>query len=112
MKIQSQTKLSTVLKSLGMNHAFSDRATFSRISSSEGLMISDVIHQANVTVDEKGTEAAAATAVIMAPTSAAGNAPEIQKPITFRADHPFLFFIQHNCTGAVLYLGRCAHAME
>jgi serpin B len=112
MKIQSQTKLSTVLKSLGMNHAFSDRATFSRISSSEGLMISDVIHQANVTVDEKGTEAAAATAVIMAPTSAAGNAPEIQKPITFRADHPFLFFIQDNRTGAVLFLGRFEQPME
>lgn len=105
-KMQSRVLLSTILKSLGMNLAFSGQANFSRISTDEGLMISDVIHQATVTVDEKGTEAAAATAVIMPPASPVGQPPEPQKPITFRADHPFLFFIQDHRTGGVLFMGR------
>lgn len=105
-KMQSRFQLSSILKSLGMNLAFSGGADFSRITSSEGLMVSDVIHQATVTVDEKGTEATAATAVIMVPASPAGGPPEPQKPITFRADHPFLFIIQDHRTGAVLFMGR------
>ena len=47
-------------------------------------------------VDEKGTEAAAATAVVM----------EEKKPPSFRADHPFLFVIRHNATGSILFMGR------
>ena len=54
-------------------------------------------------VDEKGTEAAAATAVIMASPR---PCPCRRPPIPFRADHPFLFVIRHNATGSILFLGR------
>ena len=104
--MRSQFLLSGVLKSMGMSSAFSDQADFSAMSRSERLMISEVIHQAFVDVDEKGTEAAAATAVVIAPTSAAVDPREPPKPVVFRADHPFLFVIRDNRTGAVLFLGR------
>ena len=61
-RLESQLMLADVLKTMGMTNAFSDAADFSAISKSESLMISEVIHQANVDVDEEGTEAAAATA--------------------------------------------------
>ena len=67
--------------------------------------IDDVIHEAFVAVDEEGTEAAAATAVVMVETeSEKMDAPE--KPKLFRADHPFLFLIRHNPTGEILFMGR------
>ena len=66
------------------------------------LLISDVIHKAFVDVNEEGTEAAAATAVIMA-----GSAPGVPAPPkVFKADHPFLFLIRHEKTGAILFMGR------
>lgn len=57
-------------------------------------------------VDEKGTEAAAATAVVIVPVAAPIRPKEPSKPIVFRADHPFLFVIRDNRTGAVLFIGR------
>jgi serpin B len=105
-KMRSQFLLSSALKSMGMASAFSDSADFSRMSQSEALMISEVIHQAYVDVEEKGTEAAAATAVVIAPTSARPEPQQPPKPIVFRADHPFLFAIRDNRTGGVLFLGR------
>ena len=104
-RMRTALMLSKALKSMGMSSAFSDNANFSAMSKSEGLKISEVIHQAFVDVDEKGTEAAAATAVVMAPTSAAVPR-EPQKPVVFRADHPFLFMIRDNRTGAILFMGR------
>ena len=71
------------------------------LSTTEQLMISKVIHQAFVNVDEEGTEAAAATAVVML---RAGPPPE--KSVAFRADHPFLFLIREKSTGSVLFVGR------
>jgi serpin B len=65
-------------------------------------MIGDVIHQANITVDEQGTEAAAATAVLMEPTSEA--MPE--EPIEVAFDHPFTFWLRHRLTGTVVFMGR------
>lgn len=105
-KLRSQLRLSEALKQLGMASAFSDSADFSAMSSSEALKISEVIHQAVVDVDEKGTEAAAATAVVMMPTSAAFPVGEPPQPILFRADHPFVFAIRDLRTGAILFLGR------
>lgn len=67
------------------------------------LFISMVIHQANVDVDEKGTEAAAATAVIV---DTGGPGAAAQKDITLRLDRPFLFFLREVETGAVLFMGR------
>ncbi len=63
--IESKTELATILAALGMPTAFGDGADFSGITTAEQLAISNVIHQANIDVDEKGTEAAAATVVVM-----------------------------------------------
>ena len=65
-------------------------ADFSGIDGTKELFIGSVVHQAFVDVDEHGTEAAAATAVMMK----AGAAPPSEKPVLFRADHPFLFFVR------------------
>ncbi len=65
------------------------------------LVISAVVHKAFVEVEEKGTEAAAATGVVMARASLA-----LAPPTVFRADHPFLFLIRDNGNGSILFLGR------
>jgi len=102
-----------VLKSLGMPLALKrGEADFSGIhvpkSYAEILYIGDVIHQANIDVDEKGTEAAAATAIIMQATGGGcvGSVPSPRKTITLRLDHPFLFVLRDVETGAVLFMGR------
>jgi len=68
----------------------------------EPLFIGAVVHKAFVAVDEKGTEAAAATVVMMA----AGAAPRPETPKVVRADRPFLFLIRHRKSGCVLFMGR------
>jgi serpin B len=90
------------LQSLGMVDAFSStRADFSGMDGrSDWLYITDVLHKAFVDVNEEGTEAAAATAVVVGARSVA--AP----PVVFRADRPFLFIIQENSTGSILFMGR------
>ena len=100
----AKTSLKPALSSLGMPSAFGDGADFSGMdgetASGKRLAIADVIQKAFVKVDEKGTEAAAATAVIMAPPSA------MMPPAkTFRADHPFVYFIR-DAAGNVLFMGR------
>ena len=95
--------LSKTLARLGMADAFKPSADFSGMTAAEGVFIDDVVHKAFVNVDEKGTEAAAATAVTMRVTSIMKNKPQ---PKEFKADHPFLFLIRHRPTGAVLFLGR------
>jgi len=62
-----------------------------------------VIHQSFIEVNEEGTEAAAATAVVMNKGGGGSPAP---KPIEFKADHPFIFFIQHKNTGQILFMGK------
>ncbi len=100
--IETKAQLGDILAALGMPTAFSDAADFSGITTAEQLVISEVIHQANIDVDEKGTEAAAATAVVMR----AGSAPA--EPVTLRVDRPFLFALRDVPTGAILFLGRVA----
>ena len=93
--------LKTALSTLGMVDAFKpDAADFSGMADKEALFVGDVIHQAFVSVDEKGTEAAAATAVVMLGTAAPS------KQVTLTLDKPFLFFVRDNATGAILFLGR------
>lgn len=87
------------LESLGMPTAFSGDADFTGIRASGGLAISDVVHQAFIRVDEQGTEAAAATAVVIGETSA-------PTPVVLSANKPFFFFIRDNATNAVLFAGR------
>jgi len=88
---------------MGMAKAFSGAANFSGITDAERLFISDVIHKTFISVAENGTEAAAATAVIITAASAPGEEPEYK---VFRADHPFLFLIVDRKTGAILFMGR------
>ncbi|MBW2984535.1 serpin family protein [Candidatus Woesearchaeota archaeon] len=86
------------LTEMGMPTAFSANADFSGMDGTRNLFISNVIHQAFVEVNEEGTEAAAATAVIVALTAMPTN--------MFIADHPFIFIIQERETGDILFLGK------
>src|SRR5262249_14828070 len=105
-KMTAQFKLRDVLRTLGMPTAFSKAADFTGISiTPPGLVIDDVIHKAYVDVHEKGTEAAAATAVVMERLSAPVSGPKA----VFRADHPFVFMIRDNQTGSILFMGRVAN---
>jgi serpin B len=85
---------------MGMPTAFGDGADFSGMDGTRNLYISDVIHKAFVSVDEGGTEAAAATAVIIAELSV--QVPELEMKI----DSPFIYAIRDNETGSILFLGR------
>jgi serpin B len=102
-KVEAGFNLNAPLKALGMKAAFGGAADFTGMhTGKEHLYISDVFHKAFVDVNEEGTEAAAATAVVV------GNAPSPAPPPpkVFRADHPFLFLIRDTKTGSVLFLGR------
>jgi len=99
-KFETKYFMKDVLKELGMATAFSAGADFSGMTGQRDLFISEVIHQAFVEVNEEGTEAAAATAVIMEKLSMPQEIPE------FKADHPFIFVIQENETGSILFIGR------
>lgn len=105
------------LIALGMKAAFDrTRANFSGINGLEpphedALFISAVFHQAFVEVNEEGTEAAAATAVVMTRVMAAPNYLPPPIPI-FRADHPFLFAVRERRSGAILFLGRVANPRQ
>jgi len=101
--VESHLDLADVLASMGMPTAFnSDRADFSGITTEEKLFITAVIHQANIDIDEKGTTAAAATAVVMGRTSMPADV------VTLRVDRPFLFALRDVPTGTILFLGRVA----
>jgi serpin B len=104
-------QLSQALQTLGMKSAFNippGSANFDRMAprqGGEGLQISSVVHKAFLNLDETGTEAAAATAVSMLPTSMVREPP---KPVTMRVDHPFLFTLVHRESGTWLFLGHVA----
>jgi serpin B len=101
-RIEKGYSLPGTLASMGMPTAFTGAADFSGMDGTKNLYVGDVIHKAFVNVDEKGTEAAAATAVVMKVSAILH-----EKPVpVFRADHPFLFLIQDNDTGAILFAGR------
>ncbi len=96
-------KMGEMLAAMGMPTAFTADADFSGMDGTRNLFVSDVIHQAYVDVNEEGTEAAAATAVVMKLAAA----PVDPEPVPiFRADHPFIFFIQDDETGAILFMGK------
>lgn len=90
-----------LLQSLGMELAFDpDRADFSAMTTEAPLVVSDVVHEAVITVDEAGTEAAAATAVVMDLTAAPAE------PLQLTIDRPFVLLIRHVETGAPLFIGH------
>ena len=100
-EFQSGFDLTRTLVEMGMRDAFDPaRADFSNMTELR-LFISLVLHEAFVSVDEEGTEAAAATSELMS-RAMAPSEPAVE----FQADHPFLFLIQHRGTGAILFLGR------
>ena len=101
-EFDSALALADTLAAMGMPAAFSGAADFSGMTGDRDLFISDVIHKAFVSVDEAGTEAAAATAVIMKRLSI----PE--EPVEVIVDRPFifLFLIRDMETGAILFVGR------
>jgi serpin B len=102
-KFESRTSasLSQPLIALGLGVAFSDAADFSAMSKGAALSISDVIHQSFVKVSETGTEAAAATAVVVGTTSV-----PVTRPVVL--DRPFVYAIRDDATGAIVFLGRLA----
>jgi serine protease inhibitor len=101
-KYKYKRLLNDDLKNLGMEIAFSDRATFDNISDQE-LQISRVWHQCFIETDEEGTEAAAATIVEIRSGSAIPDESWVSK---VNIDHPFLYFIYETSTGTILFMGR------
>ena len=106
-KMTSEFSLAEVLKSMGMTDAFDeDKADFSGMSGKNDLFITAVLHKAFVEVNEEGTEAAAATGVVVGLTAAPPRQP------VFRADHPFLFLIRDLRSNSILFLGRVMDPRE
>jgi len=106
-KMTQQFELSSTLEGMGMKTAFDpNSADFSGMTGDKSLVISAAIHKAYIDVDENGTEAAAATAVVMAMATAMQQRTPPPPPIYFTADHPFLFLIRDNASGAILFMGR------
>ena len=95
----SEFSLKNVLQAMGMTAAFDSQADFSGMNGKKDLYLSAVVHKAFVDVNEEGTEAAAATGVVVGVKS-------VRVTPTFRADHPFVFLIRDGKTGSILFMGR------
>ncbi|WNG20596.1 serpin family protein [Cystobacter fuscus] len=96
-EVETSASLIPKLRELGIRDLFDEHADLSGVSSAESLVISSIEHKAFVSVNEKGTEAAAATAVVAGPPT---------MPVPFLVDRPFLFLIEHVSTKNVVFLGR------
>ncbi|HUT86253.1 MAG TPA: serpin family protein [Elusimicrobiales bacterium] len=103
LRVEPSYELEEMFKKMGMTDAFNRKANFLNMSKRRDLFISKIIHKAFCDIDEKGTEAAAATAVIMMRATAM---PQPKKSFEFTADHPFIFFIRHEESKSILFLGR------
>lgn len=100
LKLEESYDLESFLRSVGMIDAFEEaKADFSGMSAKKNVPVSKVAHKCFVEVNEEGTEAAAATAVVR-------NARCSRAEPRFCADHPFLFFIIHRHTNSILFCGR------
>ena len=98
-KLDARYQMKTLLADMGMPKAFNNGAEFNLYADGTPIRLDEVYHQAVVTVDEKGTEAAAATAIV-------GMYTGMSYPVEFKADHPFMFIIKDNKTDAILFLGQ------
>lgn len=98
-KLSNGYQLKTLLSKMGMPQPFTDDADFTGMTTSNKLKISDVFHKAFIEVNEQGTEAAAATAVVVATKS-------VHFVKSFIANRPFLFLIREKSTGTILFMGR------
>ncbi len=104
-KIQYFTKLKNALSQMGMGIAFSGNADFTRINPNGGLTVSDVLHKTYIDVNEKGTEAAAVTVVIVATWD--GGGPHTG-PYFVNVNRPFIFLIKENHSNTVMFMGEVA----
>jgi serpin B len=102
---QDRYQLGDALQALGIRQAFGPSADFSGMTGHKNILLSKVIQQTYIDVNERGSEAAAATVIGMRAMAARSTPP----PILFRADRPFLYLIIHKPTGAILFLGRVAN---
>jgi serine protease inhibitor len=102
--ISTVSDLAGALQSLGLTHVFNGAGDFSALTPDSRFSVTRVLQQADITVGEKGTKAAAATAII-GETMGAVPAPD---PVTFTADHPFAFVVMHDATGVPLFEGVVA----
>jgi serpin B len=99
---ESEFDLNESLNNLGIKEAFTMSADFSGITEKEKLYISKVVHKANIELDEEGTEAAAATAVVMRKTTAM----PIEDVVIFKADRPFIYMIRDQKTNTIYFIGK------
>lgn len=98
-KLDARYQMKTLLADMGMPKAFNNGAEFNLYADGTPIKLDEVYHQAVVTVDEKGTEAAAAAGAV-------GMYVGMSYPVEFKADHPFMFMIKDNKTDALLFLGQ------
>jgi serpin B len=107
-KVAMGMEMKPILKKMGINDAFEPaKADFSGITGKQDeLSISAITHKSLVEVDEKGTEAAAASSVVMS------RGVGTQQPIIMQVNHPFYFMIRENKTGVILFLGRVVNPLR
>jgi serpin B len=98
-EFETEVALKAALQAVGMVEAFTGDADLSGITEAMDLFVQDALHKSFIALDENGTEAAAATALVVGLTSA-------PPPASFAADRPFLFWIEHGSTGEMLFLGQ------
>ena len=103
-RVEFGASLRSLLQGMGMVLPFGDSADFTGISGTDDLKISDVFHKAYIDIDEKGAEAAAATAVVMVTKSLIR--PPLNEPLEITVDHPFTFALMDHETGTALFMGR------
>jgi len=106
-EVETSYNLNDYLKALGMNIPFSSSADFSGITGAKDLFISDVVHKAFIDVNEEGTEAAAATAVVMTTSVNGGGSSRI----VFECNHPFMYLIYHKQTETILFMGSISEPL-
>ncbi len=103
-KLEQRRELTEKLIGMGLKTAFTVSADFTAMSAEQDIKLESVVHQVYLDVDEKGSEAAAASDIGMAAAADAGPPPP--PPKIFRADHPFIFLIRDKRTGVILFMGR------
>lgn len=103
LRVESRCSLGEPLRALGVHTVFTDGADLRGISADPPMRVDAAVHQAVLRVDEQGLEGAAATAMLMMPTSAV---IEPEAPVVVRVDRPFLLLVRHRSSGAVYFLAR------
>jgi len=104
-KIESEIRPTNVISNLGFSTMFSSSADFTNISKVDSLTIGEIIHKTFIEIDEKKTEAAAITEIVIFGYGG-GTPAALPPPKIFNANHPFIFMIVDNRTNAILFIGR------